>query len=366
MSRLAAPRGRSLGRGGSSVGRFLLKADLAETDSRLRALRSPVSSDAPPSSELLARAVESVTGLEVRRMDAEAARGTFRWVVPTELSNGCHVMVRVNRLDHGALVDGLAMEARLLRHLRAIGLAVPAVLAVDTSRRVIPFAFGVVERLDGPTLADRDDDDAATDLALRSLGRYLRELHSICLVGAGPLAVVADRGGLADLAGTEEQWPDYVVQRLEEHLAGLVAAGQVAAATAEWIDRALRAGRFDDTADRLLHGDPGGPNVILDRHGGIAGLVDWEDALVGDPIFELASAAAFQPERRWPSLFEGYRFAPSGERGRRFWLYFLRIVVARTVVRQRFGIVDQPGRPPAAGRIARAIEALGGPSPEAT
>jgi len=113
-------------------------------------------------------------------------------------------------------------------------------------------------------------------------------------------------------------------------------------------------------ADRLLHGDPGGPNVILRADGTVGGLVDWEDALVGEPLFELASCACFHPERRWASLFEGYLGAPAlpAPDRRRFWLYVLRIALARTVVRERFAIADAPGHAPAAERVRRALQAL--------
>lgn len=343
------------------MGRFLLKADLTEADDRLRALRAGLAPDRPPPTDALRRAVEASTGLAVAAIEGQARRGTFRWVVPAELGNGLRVMIRVNRLDHVELETGLAVEARLLRYLRTIGLAVPAVVAVDTSKAAVPAAFGVVERLEGPTLADCDDDDVATERALRLLGRYLRELHGVCLAGAGPIAIVAERGGPTDFVGIETSWADYVVERLPDHLAALVTGGVVAAETAGAIERRIRAGRYDDISDRLLHGDPGGPNVILAMDGTVKGLVDWEDALVGAPIFEIASCAAFHPERRWPALFEGYRFALAQERGCRFWLYYLRIAVARTVVRLRFGIGDPPGRPAAAGRITRAMEALGLP-----
>jgi hypothetical protein len=81
---------------------------------------------------------------------------------------------------------------------------------------------------------------------------------------------------------------------------------------------------------------------------------------VGDPLFDLAGCALFHPERRWPALFGGYFGRPDlpADRHGAFWRYALRLALARTVMRLRFGVADLPGRAPAAARIARALQAL--------
>jgi aminoglycoside phosphotransferase (APT) family kinase protein len=360
MATIAAVRGADLtgAPGDPAQGRFLLKADLAEADASLRALRAPDPADEPPGSAEVARAVADVTGLRVASVGDQVHRGTFRWVVPIELANGQRAMVRINRLDHPELDEGLRVEASVLGHLRRRGLAVPGVLAIDASRAVIP-TFAVIERFEGPTLADRDGDEAAAARGLRSLGGFLRQVHRIALPGAGPVAREPGAAGREDtLTGRLQDWSDYLALRLDDHLRTLAAAGLVTAAESDRIGAAIARARLPGGADRLLHGDPGGPNVILDPTGLVRGLVDWEDALVGDPWFELASCAAFHPERRWVHLFEGYGVRLAAERAERFWLYYLRIVVARSVVRLRFHIADLPGRPPAAARIHRALDGL--------
>jgi len=42
----------------------------------------------------------------------------------------------------------------------------------------------------------------------------------------------------------------------------------------------------------------------------------------------------------------------------RFWTYFLRVALAKTVVRHNLGLRDRPGRPPASRRIQLALDRL--------
>jgi len=91
----------------------------------------------------------------------------------------------------------------------------------------------------------------------------------------------------------------------------------------------------------------------------VSAVLDWEDALLGDPLFDVASLCAFHPERRHTAILDAYAF-PRGDRDAvaRFWIYFLRIAVARTVHRLRFAYPDPPDRPRPSGRIQLALARL--------
>lgn len=339
-----------------AAGWFLLKADIDAPDDRLRPLRRDGSGDAP-SGTLLALAVETLLGVQVARIDGAAHRGTLHWMVAADLADGRAVVVRVNRLEHPVLHAGLELEAAVARLLASRDFAAPAVLATDAAGGVLSPGFSVTERIDGTALAAMDDAEPAVLDGLRALGGLLSRLHAIRLSGAGPL-IPRDVG---EPVGRFDNWHGFLRHRVDEHVDACRADGTITGREAARIRHLLQ--RPDTAAapvcDRLLHGDPGPANLIIDG-GGVAHLVDWEDALVGDPLFELASAASFHPERRWPALFEGYGGLPvhSDADYRRFWLYMLRIALARTVMRRRFGLTDAPGRTPAAARIHRALDAL--------
>ena len=114
-----------------------------------------------------------------------------------------------------------------------------------------------------------------------------------------------------------------------------------------------------DSPAALCHGDLGRPNVLT-RAGEVAALLDWEDALVGDPLFDLAGWGTFvgHDERR-AVLLAGYaeRAPLPADADLRYRLYYLRIMLAKTVHRRRVGWAATD-RIPAAARLAPAIDAL--------
>src|SRR5262249_32278643 len=119
-------------------------------------------------------------------------------------------------------------------------------------------------------------------------------------------------------------------------------------------DRCTRLLHVEEPA--LLHGDLGSHNVFTDG-ASITALIDWEDCLSGDPVFDIAFWATFHPERRHQAFLDGYRSESPlpGDFAVRFWLYFLRIALGKTVLRHRLRLSDPPGRPAASLRIQRGL-----------
>ena len=63
-------------------------------------------------------------------------------------------------------------------------------------------------------------------------------------------------------------------------------------------------------------------------------LLDWEDALVGDPLFDVAMVSTFHPPRRLAAFMAGYGLtAPSRDEQRLIAAYFLRVALSKTVHR---------------------------------
>jgi aminoglycoside phosphotransferase (APT) family kinase protein len=183
--------------------------------------------------------------------------------------------------------------------------------------------------------------------------------------GYGPLSLEAlrnaDRAGSAPFAGVHARWDDYVLLRLPEHIASCVSQGAVTPGEAVEVARRFEECRmaFREQPASLLHGDPGSHNFMVDESG-IRAVIDWEDALLGDPLFDLASLCTFHPERRHAAILAAYgaNVLPGSVAWTRFWLYFLRMALAKTVHRHRFGYVDRPDRPPASRRIQFALAKL--------
>jgi aminoglycoside phosphotransferase (APT) family kinase protein len=299
--------------------------------------------------ESFLREAMTAFGLSTAASPRRAFRGTFHRLY--EVEGGRLLRVATSRSDIAA--EAMRLECEVMTTLRPSGFPIPACDARTVGGRGVQ----LVERAAGNSLTAFDDDEARMQVALEWVGRLLARLHRIGGNGFGPLSA---QGAL--FRGVHPRWDDYVFTRLEEHVASCQAIGAIDASEGGAIRAHFEAQREAIRAVRpsLLHGDPGSHNFMVDERG-ICAVIDWEDALVGDPLFEMASLATFHPERRHDAIWSGYgtSLARGSAEWQRFWLYFLRIALAKTVHRHRFGYADVAGRPPASRRIQLALERLG-------
>jgi aminoglycoside phosphotransferase (APT) family kinase protein len=193
---------------------------------------------------------------------------------------------------------------------------------------------------------------------LAGAGRALSCVHTIKGEGAGLL----DTEMASTPRGIHRRWEDYVHLLLDEHLDRCIEAGFVDNPLAEEIRELFQAMRpaLANRPMRLLHGDLGIHNIVVDPASkDVTALLDWEDALVGDPLFDIAMVSSFHPERRLPAFLQGYGLAqPNPDERRLVALYFLRIALSKTVHRLRFGVRDLAGRTPGHHRIYRGVSEL--------
>lgn len=313
---------------------FYPKADTPIPDAELRSLAKSgdrISED--QARGILDRAGVHPTG--VRRL----ATGTFHELFTVDTAGGEPLVLKVTRVTPSG--GGLEVEAAVTVILRQSGVPAVPVLQVGDDGDAQWSLTGFAE---GPSLRAVDDDEGAVTDALPLLAHHLRGVHAIPASGWGLLAGPG-------AAGTRASWADYLLLRLEEHLA----LAAIDDSTADRVREVLeRVARLDPGPAALLHGDVGPHNTIL---GDDLRLIDWEDALAGDPAFDVAMWATFNPVRRWPVFFAAYHDA-GWQPDFRFWAYFLRISLAKAVVRVRFDYRDVPGREPASARIPRALEAI--------
>jgi aminoglycoside phosphotransferase (APT) family kinase protein len=166
-------------------------------------------------------------------------------------------------------------EYRLLELLHRAGLPVPRPYRADESGAILPGPWLLTEHIDGQT---------CTDAAA---------LAAFADSGAGFTGLLAQ--ALADLHGTGLRAAD--VPFLPD--AGTLVSRRLATAPARSDDalsepavRAALAARWPPPRVNrpvILHGDYW-PGNVLWRDGLLAGIIDWEDAMFGDPLADLAVA----------------------------------------------------------------------------
>ncbi|MFA6263033.1 MAG: aminoglycoside phosphotransferase family protein [Candidatus Babeliales bacterium] len=290
--------------------------------------------------------------------------GTFRVLFRITSPKSQPLMIRINRLyEYGRAWDFL-IEACVYPLLAQQGLAVPTIIDVDISQRYVAADYQVMTYVRGKTLKSFEDEQTQymSPFLLRSIGAYVARVHSIKISGYGPLAVVPLMVPHVLPRGVHDSWSDYILLRLEEHAGLCKEIGAINASEYAIILELFRRYEplFKNVSPSLLHGDVGNQNFLSDDGETITALVDWEDSMAGDPVFEVALWGTFFRDYMRNTLLEGYttvnRLPHDFEL--RYWMYYLRIVLSKTVHRFRFGYADRPGRPRISLRIQKALSRI--------
>ncbi|MBR0750595.1 aminoglycoside phosphotransferase family protein [Bradyrhizobium jicamae] len=310
----------------------------------------------------------------VPRLRELAAQLGFDGPVTPLAAGSFHVVHGLRRGEEKFVVrstlPGVFTEDRALRFeglvrswMAPVGHAalVPRTERVQFQGDGVPFDFAILGFAEGAVL--RDLGDAVLDAQpnyLRTLGAALHAIHDVEGHGAGLL----DCKGKAEQppTGVHDDWRAYQALLFEPHLRTCRDAGFVDAAMSDRIVRLFETMQpaLRNRPLRLLHGDLGPHNICVDPvTQKVTAVLDWEDALIGDPLFDVAMVSSFQPARRLPAILEGYGPPrPTHEQQALIAFYFLRIALAKTVHRLRFGIVDRPDRTPGHHRITRGVDEL--------
>jgi hypothetical protein len=339
---------------------FYPKADLPVPDEVLRghALNAQAQEDQARAAAEVCRRVLGASPASVRPL-GEA--GTFHILYRAVLCEGRSVIVRLNALSHVWRDFLLCLGPWVATALRGQGLPALEIHHVDISRRLCPYDYEILAEATGTLLSAFDGEEDRFRPLLYELGRFVGRLHGVGTSGFGFFDVrpLVRGDGAGGTRGTCSVWRDYVLRRLDAHIAQCAALGTIHRDEERRIVEAFAAAEpsLADVEPVLLHGDLGSHNVFTDG-ARITALIDWEDCLSGDPAFDVAFWATFHPDRRHAAFLDGYRRERSlpGDFELRFWLYYLRVALSKTVLRHRLGVADRPGREPAARRIQKGLE----------
>ena len=226
----------------------------------------------------------------------------------------------------------ITKEATLSALLRTLGLPAPVVHRADISRRRVPVAYSLSERLPGRPWSRVFPSLAADDTRLYGrLGDYLGRLHATTFDRFGDV-VVADHGLAVGpvpelgagpdgaLSGPFATWRELHGAFVEARLRLMEGTEFEDLVNPTWIWFDWNQERLDfDVTPRLLHMDLHRGNILI-HEGDISGILDLEESIVGhneydlmrtelahfrgqDPAFAEAFFAAYG---RYVRLDEGY------------------------------------------------------------
>jgi len=162
-------------------------------------------------------------------------------------------------------------EGAMQNAVAALGYPAPRVLVASADPAALGAAFLVMARLPGrPLLEVRRVGVAA------ALARMQRALHAL---DAEPVLAAMDGVG-----GRDAVTFDGLLSQLRARVARRSLGGL--REVAQWLD----AHRPPPPARAVVcHGDLHPQNVLADQRGAVTGVIDWPNALVADPAYDLAS-----------------------------------------------------------------------------
>ncbi len=222
------------------------------------------------------------------------------------------IEARTSRFPTGVVLkasreQSVPAEVYAVQCAERAGVPVPAILAEGTDQRLPGQDWFVMRRAAGQPWATVAQADAQRARTLDDLGHVFASLHGVPMCNYGPLT--------PGLGGQDASWSGWLHAELLSCAQPLIRAGYLPPHFMCLADDVLRslAPELETVRPRLLHGDLGDGEIFVDaRSGAVTALVDWGDALSGDPLYDFARFVAGgpaddeRPARYRPRVMQSY------------------------------------------------------------
>lgn len=197
-------------------------------------------------------------------------------VVGARLADGTEVVLKASG-DHSVVA-----EANTLRLAAAAGVPVPQVLDEGEAQELPGGCWMLIRKARGRPWALPTPNVRASARTQADLGRIFALLHARELPRYGPLT--------ANGEGSYARWSDFLRQALTEPLRFLNTGGHFDRELVTRVERLFssQAPTLDSRPGVLVHGDLGNMEIFVDRRNRVVDIVDFGDAVVGDPLYDFA------------------------------------------------------------------------------
>ncbi len=184
----------------------------------------------------------------------------------------------------------MVREYTIISALHPLDIPVARPLGLCTDEAVNERPFYVMEFVDGAILRTRDDAEAAFAPAERrvigdNLATTLAQLHDVDVKEAG----------LADLA-RHEGYIERQLRRWRTQYEQMTVAGVDYGGIVEAVGDQLAASVPRQQRVSVVHGDYRLDNTVLDEHGAVKAILDWEICTLGDPMADLGLLLVYWAE----------------------------------------------------------------------
>ncbi len=195
------------------------------------------------------------------------------------------------------VVEMLTMGNELLPALaRQLPLPIPAPIFFGVPSDDYPWPFTGSRLVKGEPPGQLSYDQRMR--AVEPLAKFLRALHDFPVDRARELGAPNDRLGRLDMGKRKPM--------LASNAEKLIRCGYVQEGQAVQDFVASFAGGELDQQLALVHGDLHFRNLIVDAHGDLAGVIDWDDTYIGHPAADLSIAYSLLPPEGRERFFKLY------------------------------------------------------------
>lgn len=263
-------------------------------------------------------------------------------------------ILKVNNYSKFFKEKNLYNDSIVMQELKQRNLAYKNVCVVDISRKLFPFDYQIMDFISDKTIFDLSKTNNFKR-PIYKLGEMMAKIHSIKGKDFGPLDVSCFLRQRR-LCGLYKNWEKFMSIKLDFHIKICIQRGILTNKEGFSILKIMeenfaKIGKINPV---LLHGDLANHNTFTDKME-ITALVDWEDSLLGDSVYDIAyyGTGTFG-NSGWLKIFlSGYRSVKELPKDfeLRYNLYYLRIALAKAVGRINFGKVNSKNLPSLSERI---------------
>jgi len=249
------------------------------------------------------------------------------------------------RLENGPERDNyMSVESEVVRRVKEVGVPVPYIYCTDTSRTKVPFAIQIMECVEHEDLNIVEKRGELDIIGIAdTLGQYIGRWQSIrpAKFGLFNPEVLTEEGRLE---GFHETYPQYFLLNWDAHLAYLTKSGFIEETRSDELKGLVKdfLPLLQLEEGCLVHKDLALWNVLGEKDR-ISAVIDWDDAVSGDPMDDLALLGCFHPGEVVLSAMAGYAkeraLPPNHEE--RFWLHLLRNIIFKSVIRVKGNYFDK-------------------------
>ena len=255
---------------------------------------------------------------------------------------GVYYFVRIENGPEGD--EYMEVEATLMDRVRPLGVPTPHIYAVDAWRTRYPFAWQLMEMVPSPDLNRLYKAGNLDSLAvMHQLGRYIALWQQIRTPGYGPYNTCTLHHEHT-LVGLLPAYRDYYMLNMDRHLNFLTQKEFIDVDQARVVVELVKTNSryLDIPHGCLVHKDIALWNLLGDQNT-IHSVIDWDDAVSGDPTDDLSLIGCFHSGDEIRALIEGYlSVKPLPEEfERRFWLHMLRNMIFKAVIRVGAGYFEK-------------------------